>query len=46
MLELQMRNWRESILKELVPQVSRLTLVADPDYLLSEEMLQIELQER
>ncbi len=46
MLELQMRNWREDILAILVPEVSKLTLVADPDYLLSEEKLQIALQER
>ena len=41
-----MRDWRENILKELVPQVSRLTFVADPDHLLSEERLQIALTQR
>lgn len=30
-------SWREEILKEFVPRVSHLTLVADPDGLLSEE---------
>jgi hypothetical protein len=41
-----MHDWRENILKELVPQLSRLTLVSDPDHLFSEERLQIALQER
>ncbi len=30
-------SWQERILKEFIPQVNRLTLVADPDYLLTEE---------
>lgn len=32
-----MGNWRDHILKEFTPNVARLTLVADPDYLLLEE---------
>ena len=32
-------NWRDHILKEFTPQISRLTLVADPDGLLLEERL-------
>ena len=32
-----MDSWRNQILKELTPQVARLTLVADPDGLLLEE---------
>ena len=41
-----MSNWREQILSEFVPQVSRLTLVADPDSLLTEEKLANELRRR
>jgi hypothetical protein len=41
-----MTNWRESILEQFVPEVSRLTLVADPDNLLTEEKLALELRER
>jgi hypothetical protein len=32
-----MSNWRDQILSEFTPKVSRLTLVADPDGLLLEE---------
>ena len=32
-----MDSWRDAILNEFVPKVSRLTLVADPDSLLAEE---------
>lgn len=32
-----MANWRETILKNFKPKISRLTLVADPDGLLTEE---------
>ncbi|MHB8101015.1 MAG: BREX-3 system phosphatase PglZ [Methanosarcina sp.] len=39
-----MSNWRESILKEFVPNISKLTLVADPDSLLTEEKLALELK--
>ena len=38
-----MTSWRDSILAQLVPRVSRLTLVADPDALLTEERLVLEL---
>jgi hypothetical protein len=41
-----MNNWRDTILKEFVPGVSRLTLVADPDSLLTEEKLGRELHRR
>jgi hypothetical protein len=41
-----MSNWRENILKEFVPNVSRLTVVADPDSLLTEEKLALELRKR
>ena len=41
-----MSNWRDAILNEFVPKVSKLTLVADPDSLLSEEKLALELRRR
>ena len=41
-----MRSWRENILNDFVPNVSKLTLVADPDSLLTEETLAIELRSR
>ena len=41
-----MSNWREYILNEFVPQISKLTLVADPDALLTEEKLALELKSR
>ncbi len=41
-----MSNWRDSILDEFVPQVSKLTLVADPDGLLGEEKLALALRQR
>lgn len=41
-----MSNWREAILKDFVPNVSKLTLVADPDSLLTEEKLALELHAR
>ena len=41
-----MSSWRESILKEFVPNVSKLTLVADPDGLLTEEKLVLALSQR
>lgn len=41
-----MANWREHILKEFTPQVARLTLVADPDGLLTEERVIQGLRER
>ena len=39
-------SWRDAILNELVPNVSKLTLVADPDSLLTEEKLALELYQR
>jgi hypothetical protein len=39
-------SWQERILKEFIPQVNRLTLVADPDYLVTEEILLQKLRER
>jgi len=41
-----MNNWRELILKELIPNVARLTLVADPDALLLEEKILDEIGRR
>ena len=32
-----MSSWRDAILNDFVPNVSKLTLVADPDCLLTEE---------
>jgi hypothetical protein len=39
-------DWRDQILKEFMPQVARLTLVADPDGLLLEEALLQAIRER
>ena len=39
-------SWRNKILNDFVPQVSKLTLVADPDNLLTEEKLSLELRKR
>ena len=41
-----MTSWRDTVLKHFVPRVSRLTLVADPDALLTEERLALELRRR
>ena len=41
-----MANWRDSILKNFQPKISRLTLVADPDGLLTEEGMLSEIQKR
>jgi len=41
-----MASWRDAILNQFVPQVSMLTLVADPDGLLAEEKLALALRER
>ncbi len=38
-----MSSWRDAILNDFVPNVSKLTLVADPDCLLTEEKLALEL---
>lgn len=43
----EMRDtWRKTILEELVPNIAKLTLVFDPDYLLTEEKLAMELYGR
>ncbi len=39
-------TWRDAILNDFVPNVSKLTLVADPDCLLTEEKLALELRGR
>jgi len=39
-------SWRDAILSEFIPNVSKLTIVADPDDLLTEEKLSIELKNR
>jgi hypothetical protein len=41
-----MPSWRDSILEQFIPQVSRLTLVADQDNLLTEEILATRLREK
>lgn len=41
-----MSSWRDAILNAFVPNVSKLTLVADPDCLLTEEKLALDLRER
>lgn len=41
-----MNSWRNTILSDFVPNVSKLTLVADPDCLLTEEKLALELRGR
>ena len=41
-----MSSWREAILDEFVPKVSKLTLVADPDCLITEEQMALELRKR
>ncbi|MBQ9405958.1 MAG: BREX-3 system phosphatase PglZ [Desulfovibrio sp.] len=41
-----MSSWRDAILNDFVPKVSKLTLVADPDRLLTEEKLALELRRR
>ncbi|EIC22812.1 BREX-3 system phosphatase PglZ [Thiorhodovibrio frisius] len=41
-----MPSWRDQILKEFVPNLSKLTLVADPDALLTEERLAVALRQR
>lgn len=41
-----MSSWRNTILKDFVPNVAKLTLVSDPDCLLTEEKLAIELRDR
>lgn len=41
-----MSSWRDAILSDFIPNVSKLTLVADPDSLLTEEKLALELRRR
>ncbi len=41
-----MPSWRDSLLAAFVPRVSKLTLVADPDGLLTEEQLARALRDR
>src|SRR5665811_2367062 len=41
-----MSSWRDAILNDFVPNVSKLILVADPDSLLTEEKLTLELRGR
>ena len=41
-----MSSWRNNILKDFIPNVAKLTLVSDPDCLLTEEKLAIELRSR
>src|SRR5262245_55285805 len=41
-----MANWRDGILKHFQPKISRLTLVADPDGLLTEEGMLSAIRER
>jgi hypothetical protein len=41
-----MSSWRDAILSDFVPNVSKLTLVADPDCLLTEEKLALEFRGR
>ena len=41
-----MSSWRNTILKDFVPNVAKLTLVSDPDCLLTEEKLSMALRDR
>jgi PglZ domain len=41
-----MANWRDQILKDFQPKISRLTLVADPDGLLTEEGMLSAIRQR
>src|SRR5215471_11750883 len=41
-----MANWRDTILKDFKPKISRLTLVADPDGLLTEEGMLSAIRQR
>ncbi len=43
---MMLQNWRETILEEFIPNVSKLTLVADPDSLLTEEKLALKLRQK
>lgn len=46
MKRVPLNSWRDEILKEFTPKVSRLTLVADPDKLLLEEGILEGIRER
>ena len=39
-----MSSWRDTILGDFAPKISKLTLAADPDNLLTEEKLAFELR--
>ena len=41
-----MNSWRDSILTDFIPNISKLTIVADPDGLLTEEKLSLELRRK
>ena len=41
-----MSNWREYILNQFAPGAARLTLVADPDFLLLDELIFEGIQEK
>jgi len=41
-----MESWRDNILAQFVPQVSKLSLVADPDNLLTEEVMVTALRQK
>ncbi len=41
-----LKDWRNSILEEFIPNVSHLTLVADPDSLMTEERLALKLRQK
>ena len=41
-----MSDWRVSITKQFVPEVSTVTLVADPDHLISEESIQSAIRDK
>ena len=41
-----MSSWRDAILNDFIPNVNKLTLVADPDCLMTEEKLALELRGR
>jgi hypothetical protein len=42
----KMETWRDSILNQFIPNVSRLSLVSDPNNLLTEEKMSMELRKK
>ena len=46
MRETEVKSWRDQVLREFTPQIARLTVVADPDGLLTEEGIVQGLRER